>query len=149
MLSDVASACECCGRSLPPDKTEVMTNAQAGKGEAAHSNIRVKGMQVQLLKRDEAAEYLGRKNSFQDARGVELDSRLQSAWREFFVFEDELINPIYPSAFEVPVIRFRGHPYALYGAAGWILDGRHEATTVEHLTPDAATRIGLWQKEKS
>ena len=125
MLTDLQREAMNYGLELHPDKTKILTNVSRRRGRNARSTTDVNGKPVAILHYHDHAKYLGRKLTFDDYHGIELDNRIASAWRKFNLLRQELTSKTYPLKSRMRLFNATVTPTILYGSASWTLTKEH------------------------
>jgi hypothetical protein len=71
LLRDLKNKASCCGLSLRPDKTNILTNVSRRAGRTI-MHIVLDGARIDIRPNDQSTKYLGKKLSFHDFHGHEL-----------------------------------------------------------------------------
>jgi len=123
MLTDLSTTASKFGLQIHYGKTRVMT----WNGAAfPHASVSVAGNGVKILPETESERYLGRKLSFADCYGVELNNRIASAWAAFHNHKSELCSRYYRLTDRVKLFDAVVSSAALYGSAAWALTQKQE-----------------------
>ena len=94
MLSDLMTIAGHVGLELHPNKTKIMWNGYGRRRRSRTATI--KGQSFDILQPTACTDYLGRSLTFDDAHNIELQNRINKAWRKFAMFRDELTDKAYP-----------------------------------------------------
>ena len=105
MISELFSASKQVGLDMHMGKTKVLSNVPT----ARRGSLRVGGQTIQILALDESTDDLGRKLCVENIHDVELDARLDKAWRNFFFDEVRALRQKLPVAFKIGALSSDGH----------------------------------------
>ena len=83
-------------------------------------------MNIEILPLNGAVKYLGRKVSFENFQGVEIQHRVQAAWAKFMSSKDELTGKQYALKQRLRLFDAVVSPTVLYGCETWSLRKRDE-----------------------
>ena len=126
MIAHLSMEAKRSGLSLHPDKTKILHNHWCQlKNMPTH--IYADGMQIEVLKVDEATKYLGRKLCFSDPHRIEMESRISCAWKKFYTLKQELTGKHYSLNDRLRLFHGTVTPTVLYGCEAWAL-----STELEH-----------------
>ena len=78
-------------------------------------------MQIDVLNVDDSTKYLGRKLNFSDPHRTEVESRIASAWKKFFVQKQELTSKTYSLNDRLRLFHGTVTPTVLYGCEAWTM----------------------------
>ena len=79
------------------------------------------GNKVEVLPHDGATAYLGRALSLSNTQEVELQNRLDAAWKKFHANKAQLCNKNYPLLARLKLFNAVVTPTALYGCETWTM----------------------------
>eukprot|EP00973_Karenia_brevis_P065521 9105139-Karenia_brevis.AAC.1 len=124
MLSDILQAIVPIGLEIHSGKTKVLHNEYAS--HAQHQALNVDGCSFEVLPPGKGTSYLGRLLSFTDFHDLELDNRLQLAWKKFFSLKKELCNKDFYIGSRLRLFQATVAATALYSAGTWTLNADRE-----------------------
>ena len=78
-------------------------------------------MEIEILGTQGHTKYLGRKLSFSDYHRVEVENRISTAWRKFYLLKQELTGSKYPLSDRLRLFQGTVTPTVLYGCEAWTL----------------------------
>eukprot|EP00973_Karenia_brevis_P004684 643326-Karenia_brevis.AAC.1 len=81
MLTELREQAYQYGLELHPDKTKIITNLSKRRGRDSRTSVDIAGEPVSILDFSEHVKYLGRKLTFDNYHGTELNNRIACAWR--------------------------------------------------------------------
>eukprot|EP00973_Karenia_brevis_P060015 8351440-Karenia_brevis.AAC.1 len=119
MLEELLVAVSAVGLEMHSGKTKILTNVESEWGK----RMKVSNAVLDIV--DEVA-YLGRKLSFRDLHGAELQNRLDRAWKQFFRMKSELCGKHVSFKTKMRLFNAVVTPCFLYGAGTWTLTAARE-----------------------
>ena len=126
MLEDLQQEALRYGLELHPEKTKILTNCTNKTGRDSCTSIEVNDMNIEILPLNGSVKYLGRKVSFDDFQGVELQNRVRAAWASFMSNRDELTGRQYALKHRLRLFDAVVSPTVLYGCEAWSPTKRDE-----------------------
>ena len=119
MLEEVYVEAQACGLQLHPEKTKIITSTSRAAGRPRNRNIKVGDMKIEILSRETALKYLGRKISFGDYHEDELANRIRAGWAKFSQHKQELTSKHYSLNDRLRLFASVITPTVLYGSECW------------------------------
>ena len=83
MLQDLIDAAGCSGLEVHMGKTKVLSSVIHKRGQSMHLSAGT----VEILPTTDSTDYLGRRFCLGSLHDCEIDSRLDKAWKKFFVWK--------------------------------------------------------------
>eukprot|EP00973_Karenia_brevis_P095134 12425838-Karenia_brevis.AAC.1 len=123
MLKDLISHSLLVGLEIHAGKTKILTNCSSVR----RTSLQVLGHNLQILGPTGSVDYLGRKLCMGCPHDVELDSRLEKAWRKFFALKSELCGKYYLLSARLKLFQATVGSCFLYGSGTWTLTAAREA----------------------
>jgi hypothetical protein len=121
MLEEVYTEAQACGLQLHPEKTKIITSTGRTEGRPRSRHINVGGMKIEVLSRETAIKYLGRKVSFGEYHEDELASRIRAGWAKFAQHKQELTSKLYSLNDRLRLFTSVITPTVLYGSECWTM----------------------------
>ena len=121
MLEEVYAEAKTCGLHLHPEKTKIITSTGRAEGRPRNRNIRIGDMKIEVLTRETAIKYLGRKISFGEYHEDELANRIRAGWAKFSQHKQELTNKHYSLNDRLRLFTSVITPTVLYGSECWTM----------------------------
>ena len=121
MLGDVQQAALETGLELHPDKTKILHNIHNRRPRQQPECIKVHDMSIEVLPHTATQKYLGRKITFHQSAQTEVENRIASGWRKFFLLKRELTTRSYSLKDRLRLFQGTVTPTVLYGSAAWTL----------------------------
>ena len=122
MLEELIAEAGRAGLELHMGKTKTLSN-EAG---AAGGTLKVASGAVDILPRDGATDYLGKRLGMHDLHGVDIRNRLDKAWKAFFSNKDELCNRKISLRARLQLFNAVVTSSLLYGGAAWTMTTERE-----------------------
>eukprot|EP00973_Karenia_brevis_P019315 2647724-Karenia_brevis.AAC.1 len=119
MLEELVTAASKVGLEVHMGKTAILTNSVRAHGGA----IKVLDGHV-AIKSD--TDYLGRKLSFHELHDIEIQSRIDKAWKKFFACQSELCGKHVDLRSKLRLFQAVVTPSLLYGSGTWTLSANRE-----------------------
>eukprot|EP00973_Karenia_brevis_P047761 6630053-Karenia_brevis.AAC.1 len=117
MLNDLVDAAARVGLEIHAGKTKILNN----RGDNRGGSLKVAGHSIEILPAHGSTDYLGRKLSLSNLHDVEVDSRIDKAWRKFFALKSELCNKHYSLTSRLKLFDSVVTSCFTYGAGTWTL----------------------------
>ena len=121
MLEEVYKEAQACGLQLHPEKTKIITSTNRTEGRPRNRNVKIGDMKIEILTRDTAIKYLGRKISFGEYHEDELASRIRAGWAKFAQHKQELTSKHYSLNDRLRLFTSVITPTVLYGSECWTM----------------------------
>ena len=109
------------GLELHPDKTKILSSCKRRAGRAAQAYIDINGKNIEILRIDANAKYLGRNISFLEPHDTEISNRIAMAWRKFSMLRQELTSKSHSLKDRIRLFHGTVTPTILYGSACWTM----------------------------
>lgn len=119
MLSDLMTIAGHVGLEIHPNKTKIIWNGYGRRRRSRTATI--KGQSFDILQPTACTDYLGRSLTFDDAHNVELQNRINKAWRKFAMFREELTDKAYPLRQRLRLFKSVIQPSVLNGCVSWVM----------------------------
>ena len=126
MLADLADAAAQVGLELHFGKTKVICNT-FGRQREKVSHLRVGAAEVEVLPQGATTKYLGRELRLDAPDDVEVQNRINLAWRRFMSLRQELCNKGFRLQCRLRLFNATVSQTLLYGAGTWTLNAEREA----------------------
>ena len=126
MLADLADAAAQVGLELHFGKTKVLCNVFGHQMEKV-SYLKVGAAEVEVLPQDATTKYLGRALRLDAPDDVEIQSRINLAWRRFVGLRRELCNRGFRLQKRLRLFNATVSQTLLYASGTWTLNAEREA----------------------
>eukprot|EP00973_Karenia_brevis_P031932 4406675-Karenia_brevis.AAC.1 len=110
------------GLEIHTGKTKILNNQAGSRG----GSMKIAGHSIEILPSHGSTDYLGRKLCLSSLHDVEVDSRIDKAWKKFFAFKSELCNKHYRLAARLKLFQSVVTSCFTYGAGTWTLTASRE-----------------------
>ena len=104
-----------------------MSNLTKRTGRISRKCMDVCGLEIEVLPLSGSVKYLGKKLTFEDPGGAELDNRISAGWKKFMIYKDELTKKEYSLHDRLKLLDTVVKPTVLYGAATWVMTSPMES----------------------
>ena len=121
MIGDLSEEASRVGLVLHPSKTKILHNSNTNSRAKIPDHVRIKGMDIEILKANEYTKYLGRKLCFVDPNRSEVESRIAAAWGKFHAMKQELTGQRYSLKDRMRLFNGAVTPTLLYGSEAWAM----------------------------
>ena len=121
MLEEVYVEAQACGLQLHPEKTKIITSTGRAEGRPRNKNVKIGDMKIEILSRETAIKYLGRKISFGEYHEDELANRIRAGWAKFSQHKQELTSKHYSLNDRLKLFSSVITPTVLYGSECWTM----------------------------
>ena len=122
MLQDLINAAQKAGLEIHLGKTKVLSN-EVGQGL---QSLQFSAGKVDILPLSGSTDYLGRRLCLGSLHDSEIDSRLEKAWKKFFLWKAELCGKHVSIAARLKLFSAVVTPTFLYGSGTWTLTAGRE-----------------------
>eukprot|EP00973_Karenia_brevis_P085729 11892679-Karenia_brevis.AAC.1 len=122
MISDLAKEAEQVGLQMHMGKTKILTNMARLSG----GRLLVRDAAIEILPASASTDYLGRSLCFQDFHNVELEARLDKAWKKFFGYRRELCDRSVAFKTRIRLLESCVASTLLYGSGAWVMTAERE-----------------------
>ena len=121
MIGDLAMFASQLGLQVHPDKTKILGNVLDTKRGTDAQRVAVGGLNIEVVPLAQSVKYLGRRFSFHNTNMIEVENRINGAWRKFNILKHILCNRRYPLPHRLRLFDAAITPSALYGSETWTL----------------------------
>jgi len=126
MIGDLALYGSEFGLQMHPQKTKILSNVPDNRRRSVPTQVTVGPLNIEVVGFKGYTKYLGRRFSFHNAHGLEVEHRISNAWKKFFAYKHVLCNRRFAMSDRLKLFNANVTPSVLYGCESWCLTAELE-----------------------